>query len=71
MESLIPLLAIGVVILVISVVKIKDVKKKKQNPPRKWEGKTQSEKEQDLEDAERKTETQKGMGRAGGPSGGV
>ncbi|KGP73471.1 hypothetical protein [Pontibacillus yanchengensis] len=67
MGSLIPLISVGGAALVIGIVKYRDYKKKNIKPPKKWEGKTEEEMEQDMEDAERKTEAQKGMGRAGGP----
>ncbi|MGP4063212.1 hypothetical protein [Halobacillus sp. H74] len=67
MESLIPIITISTVVIVIGFIKYRDFRNKKINPPKKWEGKTQSESAQDKENIERKAEAQKGNGRAGGP----
>ena len=67
MESLIPIITISIVAIVIGFIKYRDFRNKKINPPKKWEGKKQSESAQDKENIERKAEAQKGNGRAGGP----
>ena len=67
MESLIPIITISIVVIVIGFIKYRDFRNKRVNPPKKWEGKPQSELEQDKENTDRKSEAQKGNGRAGGP----
>ena len=67
MENLIPIITISIVVIVIGLIKYRDFRNKKVNPPKKWEGKPRSEAAQDKENIERKTEAQKGNGRAGGP----
>ncbi|MCD5324515.1 MULTISPECIES: hypothetical protein [Pontibacillus] len=67
MESLVTILIISSAVLVMGVTKYKDYKNKKEHPPKKWEGKTEREMEQDRESADRLTEQQKGNGRGGGP----
>ncbi|QSS99760.1 hypothetical protein IMZ31_17105 [Pontibacillus sp. ALD_SL1] len=70
MESIIPIISIATIVLVIGVVKFRDYKKHKANPVKKWEGKSDREMKAEKQDAENKAETQKGIGRAGGPFGG-
>lgn len=69
MESILPFILIATFVFVIGFVKFRDYKKNKENPAKQWEGKSQNEMDQDMQDAENKTEAQKGMGRAG-PFGG-
>ncbi|MBU9712379.1 hypothetical protein [Evansella tamaricis] len=60
---LISIIVICAAVLIIGVTKYKDVKKKKVNPPKQWEGN----KPDDVEQTEKITEHQKGNGRGGGP----
>ena len=65
MSCIIPFIVIVVVVIYIFMVKYKDYKNKKMNPPKEWEGLTHNEYEQEKDNTGRKTEAQKGNGRAG------
>lgn len=66
LETLIAIMFLILTVLIIVISKYKDIKKKKEHPPKQWEGKPQREMEDQKERGEKLTEFQKGNGRGGG-----
>ncbi|MYL35153.1 hypothetical protein GLW08_03905 [Pontibacillus yanchengensis] len=68
MGIIVPILSIVVFISVIVFVKYPEYLKRKGKPRKqKWEGETEERLQKRKEEAERKSELQKSMGRGGGP----
>ncbi len=67
--DLLPYIVVPAVILILAVIKVKDLKHNRRHPDRQWEGERPEADEQRRRDAEKDAAVRRGAGNAGGPMG--